>query len=141
MRYLRLVLIFLALLNAGWMTFDGTRALVVGDYVTPKSGRYAGQLGPWARGVSAIGIEPRSTFMKSVFVVYGATWLVIIGCYIIRRRTASGPMLFAAAGSLWYYPVGTAASLIQMMILAFFEARKGRAIQPVQAPAAYAEDE
>ena len=28
----------LVLLNGGWMAFDGGRALVVGDYVTPKTG-------------------------------------------------------------------------------------------------------
>jgi hypothetical protein len=44
----------LAALNGGWMTFDGARALIVGDYVTPSSGEYAGQLGPgrtWFRPV------------------------------------------------------------------------------------------
>ncbi|MCL4704453.1 hypothetical protein KJ068_04780 [bacterium] len=34
----------LVILNAGGMTFEGTRALIVGDYVTPKSGAHAGQL-------------------------------------------------------------------------------------------------
>jgi hypothetical protein len=43
--------------------YDGSRALIVGDYVTPKSGAYAGQLGPWAKLVAAVGIEPRSTVM------------------------------------------------------------------------------
>jgi hypothetical protein len=146
MRLLRWVLIFLALLNAGWMTFDGTRALIVGDYMTPKTGQYAGQLGPWTKVVSAVGIEPRSTFMKSVFAVYGTTWLVIIGFYISRRRMALGAMFFAAAGSLWYYPVGTASSLIQMMIIAFLAIKKEKVIEAMQAPvsaqlpAAYVED-
>ena len=136
----------LALLNAGWMTFDGTRALIVGDYVTPKTGQYAGQLGPWTKVVSAVGIEPRSTFMKSVFAIYGTTWLVIIGFYIARRRKVSGAMFFAAAGSIWYYPVGTAASLIQMLIIALFAIKKEKVIEvmrtPVSAqlPAAYVDD-
>jgi hypothetical protein len=43
----------LAALNGGWMTFDGARAFFVGDYVTPSSGEYAGQLGPWADVVSS----------------------------------------------------------------------------------------
>ena len=34
-------------------------ALIAGDYVTPSKGQYAGQLGPWARLVSAVGLEPR----------------------------------------------------------------------------------
>jgi hypothetical protein len=61
----------LVILNGGWMAFDGARALVVGDYVTPKTGQYAGQLGPWAKLIQAIGIEPRSTLMKSIFFIYG----------------------------------------------------------------------
>ncbi len=53
----------LAALEAGWMMFDGMRALIVGDYVTPKKGPYAGQLGPWSKLVSAIGLAPRSTLI------------------------------------------------------------------------------
>jgi hypothetical protein len=36
----------LVLLNGGWMAFDGGRALMLGDYVTPRTGQFAGQLGP-----------------------------------------------------------------------------------------------
>lgn len=57
----------LALFEAGWMAFDGVRALATGDYVTPSSGPYAGQLGPWSQVVSAVGIPPRSTAMKAIF--------------------------------------------------------------------------
>lgn len=35
----------LGVILGSWLLFDGTRALVVGDYVTPRSGKYAGQLG------------------------------------------------------------------------------------------------
>jgi hypothetical protein len=51
-RRLRLVIAALALVEAGYMATDGIRALVVGDYITPRSGRFAGQLGPgrlWCR--------------------------------------------------------------------------------------------
>ena len=54
-----LVLVALVLFEAGWMAFDGAHALVTGDYVTPSTGSYAGQLGPWADVVSAAGIGPR----------------------------------------------------------------------------------
>jgi hypothetical protein len=61
MARLRWAVVVLAVLEAGWMVFDGARALVVGDYVTPSSGEYAGKLGPWAGLASALGVEPRST--------------------------------------------------------------------------------
>jgi len=47
------VVIVLALVEAGWLAFDGTRALVVGDFLTPTSGTHAGQLGPWSKVVAA----------------------------------------------------------------------------------------
>lgn len=97
-------MVALALSEAGWMVFDGSRALMVGDYVTPNSGRFAGQLGPWASLVSAVGIEPRSTLMKCVFVVYGLLWLAVLAAYLLSMRWAWMAMVVAAAGSLWYLP-------------------------------------
>jgi hypothetical protein len=40
------------------------RKLVTGSYTVPAIGAHAGQLGPWAKLVSAIGIEPQSNEMK-----------------------------------------------------------------------------
>ena len=77
MAWLRLAILALGLIEGGWMTFDGTRALTVGDYVTPSNGRHAGQLGPWNRVVSAVGIPHRSMAMKLIFVGYGLSWLII----------------------------------------------------------------
>lgn len=47
MTWLRWVVVGLVVFEAGYMVFDGSRALVVGDYITPRSGRTLGQLGPW----------------------------------------------------------------------------------------------
>ena len=49
MHWLRWIIAALALVEADWMTFDGARALIVDDYVTPKAGGYVGQLGPWTK--------------------------------------------------------------------------------------------
>lgn len=111
------IIVLLAAFEAGWMLFDGSRALIVGDYVTPKSGPYAGQLGPWHRAVSAVGIEPRSTLMKSVFVTYGAAWLCIVACFVLRFEWSWWAMLLAACGALWFAPVGTLFSLVQIVLL------------------------
>ncbi len=75
------------------MLFDGTRALFIGDYVTPKTGEYAGQLGPWSNLVRAISIEPRSTLMKLIFVVYGFAALVIAICYALGLPWARWAMM------------------------------------------------
>jgi hypothetical protein len=112
----RIVLI-LAVIESGWLTFDGGRALIVGDYVTPKSGSYAGQLGPWARVVSAVGIEPRSTVMKLIHLCLGAIWLGVAVCFALGLAWARTGMLLMAVLGLWYVPFGTLLSVIQIVLL------------------------
>lgn len=117
MAWLKWIVVALALLEAGWMVFDGARALIVGDYVTPQRGEYAGQLGPWSRLVSAAGIDPRSTLMKAIFAGYGALWLLVIIAFALNQPWARGAMLAAAVGTLWYLPIGTVFSLTQIALL------------------------
>ena len=117
MSWLKWIVISLAAVEAGWMVFDGGRAFALGDYVTPNVGPYQGQLGPWSKVISAVGIDPRSTLMKSIFVAYGAGWLLVTGAYGFNLPWASGVMVIAAAGSLWYLPIGTVLGSIQLVIL------------------------
>ncbi len=118
MLWLRVLVLLLALLEGGWLAFDGGRALIVGDYVTPSSGTYAGQLGPWSKLVSAVGIDPRSTLMKSIHLGLGSAWLVVIVCFALRLPWAWWAMLVCAVASLWYLPFGTLLSVIQIIVLA-----------------------
>ena len=111
------IVVVLALLNGGWMAFDGARALTVGDYVTPSTGKDADQLGPWTHVVTAVGIEPRSTLMKWIFVVYGSAWIAATICFVARVRGAWMLMLIAAIGALWYLMIGTVFSVLQIVIL------------------------
>lgn len=95
------------------MLFDGLRALLVGEYVTPASGAYAGQLGPWADLVRAVGIDPRSTLMKTAFVGLGAAGLALGVLYVVRPgRATTWAVAGWAAACLWYVPVGTFLSLV-----------------------------
>ncbi len=111
------VVVAMGLFLGSWLAFDGSRAFIVGDYVTPGSGPYAGQLGPWADLVSAAGIEPRSTLMKSVHLGLGALWIVMaIG--LMRGMPWARPGLLACAVlSLWYLPFGTLFGVIQIVLL------------------------
>ncbi len=117
MHWLGWVVLVLALIEGGWLAFDGGRAIVVGDYVTPKSGQYAGQLGPWAKVVSAVGIEPRSTLMKSIHLVLGLAWIVVMICFALGLPWAWSGMLACAVLGLWYLPFGTILSVIQIIVL------------------------
>jgi hypothetical protein len=102
----------LAAAAAGWMVFDGVRALTVGDYVTVD-----GELGPWAEVVDAVGIDPRSTAMKLFFVLYGAGWLGAVVAYAREARRSRVAMAAFAAGSLWYLVLGTVSSVVQLVLL------------------------
>ncbi|MGZ3333628.1 MAG: hypothetical protein ACXU9O_15245 [Gemmatimonadaceae bacterium] len=115
MSWVRIALVILGLIEGAWMTFDGTRALTVGDYVTPSGGAHAGQLGPWNRVVNAVGIPPRSTAMKLIFVVYGLSWLIIAIGLALRTDWALPAMLIAAIATLWYLPVGTIFAIVQLV--------------------------
>jgi len=111
------IVLALAIVEGGWLAFDGGRALAVGDYVTPRSGPHAGRLGPWSNIVSRLGIEPRSTLMKSIHLVLGAAWLVIAVCFALRLPGAWWGMLVSAALALWYLPFGTLLSVVQIVLL------------------------
>ena len=110
-------IVVLVIITAGWMFFDGTRALIVGDYVTPTTGQYAGQLGPWSILVKAIGIEPRSTLMKSIFVVYGLAALTVAVCFILGLAWARVAMIIICILGLWFLPIGTVTNLIALILL------------------------
>ena len=90
---MRWLIVLLSVAEAGWMVFDGGRALTIGDYVTPASGPYAGRLGPWAAIVSAVGIAPRSTTMKVAFVAFGTAWLACAVAFARRVPWAWTAML------------------------------------------------
>lgn len=113
--------VVLAFIQGGWMSFDGTRALTKGDYMTPQEGEYAGQLGPWAGLVTAMGINPRSGFMKSLFVVYGVAWQAGAVLLFFKVSWAWWFLMVLSIGSLWYLPVGTLISLVQIGLLYFLK--------------------
>ncbi len=117
MLWLHWMTIALAITEAGWMAFDGSRALLVGDYITTSRGARAGQLGPWAELVAKAGIEPRSALMRAIFMIYGFVWLRLIICFAMGKPWAWTAMLIAALGSLWYLPIGTAVSSALIILL------------------------
>ena len=124
MRVLRVVIIVLALGPGLFMTFDGLRALTVGDYLTPTSGPYAGQLGPWSGVVSAVGLAPRSSMMKVIFVAFGLSWLGATAAFVRRTRGSSGALAGLAVATLWYLPVGTVLSGLVLIGLALLRRRE-----------------
>ncbi len=111
-----LIVIF-ALFNAGYMTFDGARALITGDYLRPSSGEYAGQLGPWSKLVTMIGIDPESTLMKIIFLIFGIIWFGVIICFIMDYSWSHSAMIILSIVTLWYLFTGTVICIIQIILL------------------------
>lgn len=114
----------LATLNFGYMTVDGSRALMQGDYFRPQSGEHAGQLGPWTEVVSAVGIEPESTPMKILFLVWGTIGLILTVSYAMEVRGAGRALLLMNILSLWYLIPGTINSIVQIILLLYIRNKK-----------------
>lgn len=111
------IIILLAVMNFGYMTYDGAQALRSGDYIRPQDGEYAGQLGPWANVLSAIGIEPESDTMKTFFVVWGIVGLIITIGFATNRSWGWKGLLVFNILSLWYLVMGTMSSATQLALL------------------------
>lgn len=115
---MRWVVAVLIALVGSWMTFDGTRAVIVGDYITPSRGEYAGKLGPWSHLVERIGIPARSTAMKMTFIVLGLVHLAAAVLLVLSASEAPRWLaLVASLMGLWYLPFGTAADGIAFAIV------------------------
>lgn len=102
------------------MFADGLRAFVLGDYVTPSSGEYAGELGPWADVLRAVGLEPRSVVIKTIFVAYGLTTLIAVTGFAINQPWARNFLIVMAVLGLWYLPIGTGTNMIALILLFLF---------------------
>jgi hypothetical protein len=108
----------LVLLTGGWMAFDGAHALIAGDFVTPSSGEYARQLGPWAQIVSSIGLDPRSLGVKIFFLAFGLIYLAALVLFLLRRAGSWLLLVGCSAVVLLYLPFGTLSGLAVLAVLA-----------------------
>lgn len=109
---MRISVIIIAVLIGGWFAMDGTRALTRGDYFTR-----GGELGPWSRVVSSVGIDPRGFGMKATHVALGLLWLG--AAILFSTRASIGWHLLAGCSvlSLWYLPLGTVLSIVELALL------------------------
>lgn len=117
MAILKWIIILLAALNFGYMAFDGARALATGDYIRPKTGEYAGQLGPWTKAVNAIGINPEGNLMKAIFVIWGVAGLFLTWRFAPNPQQGLMPLLVADVCTLWYLYMGTFSCGLQVLLL------------------------
>jgi hypothetical protein len=113
----RVLIPVIAVLMGGWLVFDGTRAFVAGDYLRAQRGPRAGQLGPWASLLSKAGIDPRAVLVKSAHVSLGVLWLAGLLMFLFQPVYGRWMLAGTAVGSLWYLPIGTLLSAIELILL------------------------
>ena len=111
------IIALLIVINAGYMIVDGVHAFVKGDYITPKSGPGAGQLGPWSKAVAIAGLDPRSNLVKGIFVLQGIVTLALLACFLTRQPWAGNALKIMAVAGLWYLPIGTIINIIVLVLL------------------------
>ena len=122
----RLFVLGIACLIGGWLAFDGSRALIVGEYVTPRSGRAAGQLGPWSRVVTACGLDPRGTLVKALHLLLGIAWLCGAAWFLVNESPGRIALIIVSFCTLWYLPIGTALSVLEIALLIVPSLRAGQ---------------
>jgi hypothetical protein len=115
--------------TGGWMAFDGAHALITGDFVTPSSGPYSGQLGPWATLLEAVGLEPRSLGVKIFFLLFGIVYLSALGAFLLRFDRSRLVLAACAVVALLYLPIGTASSALVLAVLATTRPRNRPSLQ------------
>lgn len=99
----------LGLLIGGWMVFDGLHVLRKGKYFGPE------KPGGWARLPQKFGFDPFR--MGPVFVGLGIFWLGCALGMIVAPQLVFWPMVTVAALSLWYIKIGTAFSVLVLILL------------------------
>jgi hypothetical protein len=112
------ILIGLLALIAFYSAIDGVTAMITGHYIS--FGGREDQLGPWANVVSSIGIDPRSTLMKVLFVLMGTANLIATLAFLSNIEWGRSALIATSMFMLWYLPFGTIAGLAQLIIIFFF---------------------
>lgn len=114
---IKICLLFLSVLNGGWMVFEGMHVIRKGKYFGPE------KPGPWSKIVSSIGLDPFS--IGPFFVLLGITWFVSIAGLLMSATWGWYALLASAIATLWYIKVGTAISAVVIVLLVIFKIQLG----------------
>jgi hypothetical protein len=102
------------------MLFDGTQALVTGNYERPPDCAASatacgpGELGPWARVLQAFAIDPASLGAKLLVATSGLLLLGTGAIWAGTRARVGAPLAIMSATTVWYVPLGTIVSLVTL---------------------------
>ncbi len=108
----KIIIVLIALLNGGWMIFDGIHVLLKGKYFGPETP------GPWSNIISSIGINPFKFGIP--FIILGLLWIIFLTTILLHVSWGWYGALITAIATLWYLPVGTILSIIYIVLLIVF---------------------
>ena len=108
---LQITILFLAVLNGGWMIFDGIHVIKKGKYFGPA------KPGAWSKIISKCGLDPLS--IGPLFIFLGLMWLFSSASLLLEFQWGYIALLITAISTLWYIKVGTIISIITICCLAF----------------------
>ncbi|MCB1172864.1 MAG: hypothetical protein KDK39_04835 [Leptospiraceae bacterium] len=106
---LQTVIAILALINGGWMLFDGIYVMRYGKFFGPA------KPGPWSYPFITMGVDPFR--LGPAFVFYGILWLLVAGGAFYDQSWFWLTGLIAAVATLWYFPVGTFIAVLELLFL------------------------
>jgi hypothetical protein len=108
---MRIFILLLSLLNAGYMLLDGIYVMVKGKYIGPQ------KPGPWAELFYNFKIDVFT--LGPLFIFLGLGWFIWMYAFITRRDWAFVYRCVICVLTLWYLPVGTLISLIILLLIIF----------------------
>jgi len=114
---MKLFLIIVSFINAGYMLADGIFVLLNGKYIGPE------KQGPWASLFSKLNID--AIQLGPLFITYGVLWFLFIYSIQSQQTWASTFGISLAIATLWYLPFGTLISTLTIIMLLFFKENIG----------------
>lgn len=97
------------------MIFDGIHVLAAGKYFGPE------KPGPWSHLVASVGLNPLSLGVP--FIGLGLFWLLSHSAMLLRQSWGWYAAMLTAILTLWYLPVGTALSVLYIVLLLAFRVK------------------
>jgi hypothetical protein len=116
-RTMRILISILALLNGGYMLFDGIYVMLKGKYFGPP------KPGPWANLFYKFDVNVFK--LGPLFIIFGLLWLAWLYGFWTHQSWAYTAGIILSVISLWYLPVGTLFSVIILVLLLTAKSKLG----------------
>ena len=114
---MQILISILGLLNGGYMLLDGIFVMMKGKYIGPE------KPGPWAELFYKLNIDVFK--LGPVFIIFGVLWLAWVCSLWTNQNWGWTFGIIISILTVWYLPVGTAFSVVILLILIFAKHKIG----------------